>query len=40
MLRALLIDEGAQDPMWVKDWVSQRLFHEERGFLDDLAARF
>ena len=40
MMRTLLIDDGAEDPMWAKNWISQRLFIEERGFLDDLTARF
>ncbi len=40
MVRTLLIDEGAEDPMWVMNWVSQRLFLEERGYLRELAAGF
>ncbi len=40
MIRPLLIDDQAQDPMWVMEWVSQRLFLEERGYLQELAARF
>ena len=40
MIRTLLIDDQAQDPMWVMEWVSQRLFLEERGYLQELAARF
>ena len=40
MVRTLLIDDEAEDPMWVMDWVSQRLFLEERGYLKELAAGF
>lgn len=40
MMRTLLIDDEAEDPMWVMNWVSERLFLEERGYLKELAARF
>ena len=40
MARHLLIDEGAEDPRWVIDWVARELEPEERKLLTDLEARF
>ena len=39
-VRHLLIDEEAQDPRWVIDWVARALDCEERQSLADLEARF
>lgn len=39
-VRHLLIDEEAQDPRWVIDWVARALDREERQSLADLEARF
>ncbi len=39
-MRRLLIDEEAQDPRWVIDWVARALDREERQSLADLEARF
>jgi hypothetical protein len=38
--RGLLIDEEAQDPRWIIDWVSQQLNGTERESLKELEARF
>ncbi|MFQ5934701.1 MAG: hemerythrin domain-containing protein [Dehalococcoidia bacterium] len=38
--RGLLIDEEAQDPRWIIDWVSQHLNGPERDMLSELEARF
>ncbi len=39
-VRRLLIDEEAEDPRWVIDWVARALDREERQSLADLEARF
>ncbi len=38
--RALLIDEDAEDPRWVIDWVQGHLDGRERELLADLESRF
>ena len=40
LARGLLIDQGAQDPRWMMDWVTQRLTPEERELLVKLEDRF
>jgi hypothetical protein len=39
LARRLLIDEEAEDPRWVIDWVASELAPGERGLLDELDAR-
>jgi hypothetical protein len=39
-VRRLLIDEEAEDPRWVIDWVARALDGEERQSLSDLEGRF
>ena len=38
--KGLLIDEQAQDPRWIIDWVSRELNPQEQRLLADLEARF
>ena len=38
--RRLLIDEDAEDPRWVMDWVAQALSPNELELLEDLERRF
>ena len=38
--RGLLIDDEAQDPRWIIDWVSQHLDNDELELLRGLEARF
>jgi hypothetical protein len=38
--KGLLIDEQAQDPRWMIDWVSRELNPQEQRLLADLEARF
>ncbi len=38
--RRLLIEDGAEDPRWIVDWVAQELAPAERQLLVDLEARF
>jgi hypothetical protein len=40
MAKNLLIDEGADDPRWMIDWVASELDPAERQQLSDLEARF
>ena len=40
MARSLLIDEGADDPRWIIDWVASKLDPAERRQLAELEARF
>ncbi len=39
-VRALLLDDGADDPRWMIDWMGQDLSPDERRLLEDLEARF
>ena len=38
--RRLLIDEEAEDPRWIIDWVASELDEDQRKLLSDLEARF
>ena len=38
--RALLIDDQADDPRWIVDWVTRDLSSGEQKLLADLEARF
>ena len=40
MVRRLLIDDSAEDPRWVIDWVRSELDPAEQALLQDLEARF
>ena len=40
MVRRLLIDDTAEDPRWVIDWVLSELDPAEQALLEDLEARF
>lgn len=40
MVRHLLIDDEAENPRWVIDWVSEELVPVERALLSDLEERF
>ena len=37
--RRLLIEDGAEDPRWVIDWVAEELDADDRKVLADLDAR-
>ncbi len=38
--RRLLIEDGAEDPRWIIDWVAEELEPAERQLLLDLESRF
>ena len=40
LVKRLLVDESAEDPRWVIDWVAEELKPNERQLLADLEARF
>jgi hypothetical protein len=40
MVRQLLIDESADDPRWVIDWVYSELNEADQALLKDLETRF
>ena len=40
MAKRLLIDESAENPRWVIDWVARELEADDREMLADLEARF
>ena len=40
MAKCLLIDEGADDPRWMIDWVASELAPEDRQQLAELEAQF
>ena len=40
LAKKLLIDETADDPRWIIDWVAEELEPRERQLLADLEARF
>ena len=40
MVRRLLIDDTADDPRWIIDWVHSELEPEEQALLEDLEVRF
>lgn len=40
LAKALLLDESAQDPRWMIDWINQHLDAAEQALLADLETRF
>ncbi len=40
LTKALLLDEEAEDPRWMIDWITPRLAQGEQGLLSDLENRF
>ena len=40
LAKALLLDESAQDPRWMIDWINQHLDNAEQALVADLETRF
>jgi len=40
IVRRLLIDESAEDPRWIIDWIDSELDREDQALLKDLENRF
>ncbi len=40
LVRRLLVDDAADDPRWIIDWVAREISEEDRSLLADLEARF